>query len=812
MPDRLADLVTSTTLNGIDFIEITSPDQTSLRVHFLNPVTVQGTLGAANPVTITGGEATPTVPVLPIAAADWSVDDKGRPMLALHTRFRGDFSFYTLTIASDVLDPYRAAVRFTFKAGCPSDLDCAPAETCEASMLPGPIIDYLAKDYTSFRQALLDYSTVAHPKWVERDEPDLGIMLAELLSAVGDDLSYTQDRIAAEATLQTATQRVSVVRHARLVDYDVRPAISARALVQVDVKLAGVPTGIVVTATQPDGGTLAFELGDGLVDPETRLLRTNPLRVDPRWNRLDHTVTPPAPRMVPYLWDDSQLCLPVGATELWIAGHGFALPVGDPQLGTTGLAVLIDTAAPTAADEPVREVVHLTGATEETDPLYGVAVTHLRWDASEALTAEHSLDRTVLAGNLVNASQGARYTDTFVIDPDPSSPEAPLAAVVRSGPDAGCGDPAPMYLHTLVAGRLAWLATESADEVAAVTPEIFLAQRPTDPGDEPVTWRWRRSLLDADLFESSYSVDPASYRDLHPDRVGGLPWWEYDGNDGDTIRFGTGLFGEMPETDATFDVTYRVTAGLAGNVAADTITNVPEALRGVVLAATNPFAATEGADEETLDHVRASAPFAFRARQFRAVRAEDYTKTAEELDWVVDAGTAMRWTGSWLTVLTTAQPKGVEEPTLDEHLGLIRLLDRRRLAGYEVYAPDPRYVGLDLLVTVCALHDALRGEVEAAVLEQLGTGTLCTGKRGFFAPGELRFGTPLERSDLEAAIQLANGVDGVVDIRYRRRGYVPDFVDMPETVTVGRDEIIRVDNDPSLPDRGSLRVSVQGGK
>ncbi len=35
---------------------------------------------------------------------------------------------------------------------------------------------------------------------------------------------------------------------------------------------------------------------------------------------------------------------------------------------------------------------------------------------------------------------------------------------------------------------------------------------------------------------------------------------------------------------------------------------------------------------------------------------------------------------------------------------------------------------------------------------------------------------------------------------------------MPEMVTVGRDEIIRVDNDPSLPDHGSLRVVVQGGK
>jgi hypothetical protein len=239
---------------------------------------------------------------------------------------------------------------------------------------------------------------------------------------------------------------------------------------------------------------------------------------------------------------------------------------------------------------------------------------------------------------------------------------------------------------------------------------------------------------------------------------------------------------------------------------------VPADLTDVVLSATNPFPATGGAEEEPLEHVRASAPQAFRARQFRAVRAEDYDHTAEELPWVLDAGTAMRWTGSWLTVFTTAQPRTTEQMTPAEHTRLIRLLDRRRIAGYEVYTPDPRYVGLDLVVVVCAHAWALRGEVEAAVLEELGTGPLCDGRLGFFAPGQMRFGTPLERSELEAAVQRANGVEGVVLVEYRRRGYVPTFVAMPEVVTVGRDEIIRVHNDPSEPDRGSLRVVVEGGK
>jgi hypothetical protein len=49
-------------------------------------------------------------------------------------------------------------------------------------------------------------------------------------------------------------------------------------------------------------------------------------------------------------------------------------------------------------------------------------------------------------------------------------------------------------------------------------------------------------------------------------------------------------------------------------------------------------------------------------------------------------------------------------------------------------------------------------------------------------------------------------------VRFRRRGLVPEFVEMPDVVTVGRDEIVRVDNDPSAPERGSLRLVVEGGK
>jgi hypothetical protein len=804
MPDRLADLVASTTLNGIDFVEIADPAQTTLRVHFLNAVAVAGTLTGPAPVTITGGERVATVPVEPIAAGDWTTDDAGRPVLALRTPFPGDFSHYRLSVASAVLDPFFASILFTFKAGCPSTLDCADTKHCATDDTPSPAIDYLAKDYASFRRALLDYAAAAYPQWVERAEPDVGIMLVELISAAGDDLSYLQDRITTESSLATATQQVSAVRHARLVDYEPTPATSAQTVVQIDVAFTGLARGHTVSAGLPDGTTLAFELGGPLLDADTGALRTDPLVVDPRWNRRNHSASPPAERIVPYLWDDALVCLPAGATEVCVCDHGFGFPVGDPKEGTVGLAVLIDTAAPTAADPPVREIVHLTGAVEEIDPLYGIALTRLTWDDSEALVFDHALDRTVLAGNLVPAVEGRRFTEQFVVEPDPAGPDAPLAAVVRSGPDAGCADATPQYLHTLAAGQLAWV-----HEGAVRLPEVVVVELPETSGDRAQTWRWRRTLLDAELFEQAFTVDPVAYRDLRR-APRELPWFEYDGDDGDSIRFGDGTFGELPGTGARFEVTYRNTAGAAGNVAADAVTIVGDDLAGIVLAATNPFPASGGENRESIEHIRDNAPYAFRARQFRAVRAEDYTATAKELPWVLDAGTRMRWTGSWLSVFTTAQPPTGEAPGIAQTGELVELLDRRRLAGYDVHTPGPRYVGLDLVVTVCALPGALRGEVEAAVLDELGTGRTCDGRLGFFAPGRLRFGAPLERSELEAAVQRATGVDGVIAVRYRRRGYVPSYVAMPEVVPAGADEILRADNDPNRPDRGSVRVVVKG--
>ena len=785
--DRRGKLIESTNLNGIDFVAVDPIDPRTLYVHFLNSVALSGANFSA---TVTGGDSVPTVPVGPIKPADWGSDAEGRPLLTLHALIAGDFSDYTLTLSIPPADPQLldivfASTLFSFKANCPSDFDCAPpAHACPPDDMPVPPIDYLAKDYLSFRRALLDFSSLRYPDWVERSEADFGVMFAEVLAATADELSYLQDRVAAEAMLETATQRRSLVSLARLVDYEPRPATSGTTWLQLTVSAAGnVAPGLQVFAPAPDGGLIPFETGQGLTD-------TVPVAVDKVWNH----------GILPYWFDDSDRCLPAGSTELWVAGHGFGFVEGQP--------ILIQTDLPGDSQRRLVHLIALAGVVglEATDPLFGNApVTRIRWRADDALDRAIDLTRTALGGNLARATQGARFTETFAIGAAPSSAPDAMVAIARRGPNGDEVSPNWVHRYPLGHGPLAWLT--QADPEAAPLPELLVQQILPSVRD----WSFVANLLRAESTDLDVTVDPLAWRAVGGSQSGAPTHYDTDGDAGSTVRFGDDVFGAAPAEQNLFTVTYRVGTGAAGNVAEDTITRLEPASAGTVTAARNPFAVTDGADAETRDQIVRRAPQAFRAKQFRAVRPEDYEAQAESLAWVQKAGTSFRWTGTWLTVFTAVDPKGTERVDLARELELVELLNRRRLAGYESYAPAPQYLSLDLRIEICALPGWLDGDVEAGVLARLGSADR-GGASGFFFADRFTFGTPLYRSRLEAVMQEVPGVLGVRAITYRQRGSFSGFVDLPEAVTPSTRQIIRVDNDPSWPERGTIRVAVEGGR
>lgn len=93
--------------------------------------------------------------------------------------------------------------------------------------IPFPPVDYTSRDYRSLRQDMLDGIPSRVPEWTSRNQNDFGIALIELFAHMGDGLHYYADRVANESMLLTATQRRSVLNHARLLDYRPRDGLAA---------------------------------------------------------------------------------------------------------------------------------------------------------------------------------------------------------------------------------------------------------------------------------------------------------------------------------------------------------------------------------------------------------------------------------------------------------------------------------------------------------------------------------------------------------------------------------------------------------
>lgn len=326
---------------GLDYVEV-STDQKTLHVTFLGRAP-QG-LVAGNFV-VEGGERIRHVHVKKVTQQS-NPPDSGLDDAADVTVDRaGDFSNYVLrVVAVDAkghstdqpmqgFDPLFDSVTFQFKANCPSDLDCKTPVFCPHEVRVEPDINYLAKDYQSFRQLILDRLALLVPDWQETHVPDIGIALVEVLAYVGDHLSYYQDAVATEAYLRTARQRISVRRHARLVDYPMHEGCNARTwlCVQTPGDVSILPDDVYFITNFPHAPEDHFAL-----KPQ-ELEKTSAASY-----KVFQAVLPPDAKQLQfyegqnkirfYDWGNRECCLPRGATSATLL-NVWPPP---PQTTTTG--------------------------------------------------------------------------------------------------------------------------------------------------------------------------------------------------------------------------------------------------------------------------------------------------------------------------------------------------------------------------------------------------------------------------------------------------------------------------------------------
>src|SRR6185437_5636380 len=230
-------------------------------------------------------------------------------------------------------------------------------------LLSPPEIDYLAKDYASFRQLMLDHFALRVPDWNERSEADLGITMIEVLAYVADYLSYYQDAVATEAYLGTARRRPSIKRQVRLLDYVLHEGCNARAWVQVQVNAPLVLS----QATQLLTGT--GETGQNtLILPQSNAY-DEVLRGEARVFETMHTMQlyPQHNEIRLYVEEGEVLELSAGSTSALLydpgAGHnaGLRLRAGDVLVFEEIKSSV--TGATAGADPARRHAVRLTGST-----------------------------------------------------------------------------------------------------------------------------------------------------------------------------------------------------------------------------------------------------------------------------------------------------------------------------------------------------------------------------------------------------------------------------------------------------------------
>lgn len=824
------------TLNGIDFLEVLDnlappgiARQRSLLVRLFKPVPVL----VPDAVTIEGGERITPVHVewfgvansLPpnASAADlayFPLLDGAERILVVRTQEAGDYSPYLLRIAVPGpvpqplpgFDPAFSRVTFSFKVECRSEFDCAPDDACPPRTGPALQIDYLARDYASFRRLMLDRITQLVPDWRESSPADEGVTLVELLAYVADQLSYRQDAIATEAYLGTARRRVSVRRHARLVDYHMHDGCNARTWVQLeaDADNVALPAGTkLLTRAAPDVVRVPPAASGPLFD---ELMLRRPAVFE---TMHDVLLFQAHNRIRFYAWGDRECCLPAGATRATLSGHL-------PQLAPGQVLIFEEIASPItglARDSDLRhrhavrlaEVLTFDGAGPLRDPLTNDTICEVRWERADALPfpltisartdeshgSQYVEDISVARGNVALADHG----NTLPPESLPQVPEGHIRVWVSDATDEcrqGHFEQLPArYRPALSQGPVTQAAPLAADASATAAlrtlaadamPSVTLSETSATP---PQRWLPRRDLIASGPISQNFVVET-----------------EQDG--GARLRFGNGKLGMRPLPRANFVTTYRIGNGSAGNIGAETLAHIVTPTSAVTRVR-NPLPAVGGVDPESLEEVRNRAPYAFRTQK-RAVTAQDYSDVSRRSSGVQRAAASFRWTGSWHTAFVTVDREAGAAVSADFETQMRAFLEPYRMAGVDLDIDEPRHVSVELDMEVCVKPEYFRAHVRRALLDELSNRELTGGRRGFFHPDKFTFAQAIYLSAIYDAAQAVAGVESVRITRFHRQGN-PDAKPLEDArLELARLEIGRLDNDPNFPERGVLRLKLGGGK
>lgn len=702
----------------------------------------------------------------------------------------GDYSTYTLSIDYQNIDPIFSEIRFKFRPGCFST-DCAPAWTPAPTPKANPAIDYLAKDYDSFRHTMISAMMQRVPGWRPTTEADLDQVLVELFSVAADELSDYQDRVMNEAYLTTARKRVSLARHARLMDYHIHQGNQASTWLAL--KLATNQTFKIPTSTP-----LTVWAGNEDITQASAIvfMSQSGQQLHFLFNQLGL-----------YTWNDAIPSLAAGSTTADLQLTDGVNPINNnasaitvQQLIRSGdikyLLIqewLNPTTGQSAGRNPAkRQLLKLLpgekGAIAKQDPVTGQWFVRVQWEAQDALKQNYCFT--------VNCPDGKRENvSLFHGNLVPMYHGRFVNAVFHELGTSLTGDNARYYERTDRWGTicrlpilpLAYTDTPSGGEVpptSTLTVEVEV---------DGVKQEWEEEI-------SLVAIDESGDRFVvETDELGNS-----------LLRFGNGSNGKKLPTDAKVHCTYQVGRGLNGNIGFDQLVYFNSGLFPEIIACWNPFDVTNGKAPEPVAEILRRVPEAYLFRQLRAVTLQDYVKRAEELPEVSRAAARYAWTGSWRTVQIAIDPVGMKVLPSSLRQKIARHLDAVRLIGEDLEIRPPRFVPLDIRVVLCIHPDYWAEDMRFVLEQEFSEGFTPDGRMAFFHADRWTFGQELHASQILGRIQAIEGVEHVISITLKRWNEPTPGSD--RIAQVRSNEIIQVRNDPDHMEQGLIDFDIRGGR
>lgn len=785
-------------------------------------------------------------PARPVQVVQVLAGTGGSHTLRLKIAPVGDYSTYLLSItavglsAPDnalplAMDPLLNALPFKFRPGC-FNLNCTPADKIKPPPLE-PEIDYLARDYDSFRHVLMAAMMRRVPGWSPTSEADLDQVLIDLIAADADEQADYHDRVLNERSIATARKRVSLARHARLMDYHIHQGNQSSTWLALEVA---------ATVDLPAASSDEFGVWTGMSWKDADSVVFAIPRENARWRQRCYAELN---GLRLYTWGDTVTALAQGTTEADLSGaapldqaqaeslRDFFLGQHPSQVLAPGLSdlnpavdqLLIEealnpeTGTPNGARTAQRQLLRLLpldGPTPRAealqDPFTGEWLVRVRWLAEDALQQNFCFicecsgtvvnDVSLFHANLVRVTQGRPRITTF------RAPGQPLAGLDESSLVAS--DEASYEIVTRQQG-----SESPVRGVLCPFPASPLAYRATAPGGDLPT----RSTAQVSVqgFATPWQENPDLIESQDDDEHFIV---ETDELGGSSLRFGDGVNGAALPTGAHVQCRYRVGQGSSGNVGADSIVGFLD-VGGAVLRVWNPFDVVDGRDPEPVAEIVRRVPEAYRQRQLRAVTLADYARRAEELAGVAHAHARYAWTGSWRTVRVAIDPVGttvLAEPlrrAIADHLEAVRLI------GEDLEVRPASYVPLDIRLTLCIESAYWPEDLRTVLEEEFSDGWTRDGRCGFFHPDAWTFGQPLHASQLIGRALAVTGVGRVLRLSMRRwnpgtgGGLTEIDIDpsaLPESnlekLEVGPSEIIVVANDPDHLETGRITFEITGGR